>query len=249
MAFATTSMLRATPFVGNRAPLAARPAARPTAPRRVVVAAAEPTTAAAAPAVFTPPVLDPNTPSPIFGGSTGGLLRKAQVRWVVLGATGRNALGSAGAARPRCRARRGPVSLHAGALAGAALYRLDGRYTARCAPGACASTRCCGGLLAPYRASTAAPRAAPPARSPRPPGPSASGRGERLAERLPGPLRRRAVAGLSSRVRTDSLGRPRSRSSTSSPGPRRRSRSSRCRCVSLRGSRASRRGAAQTAKL
>lgn len=32
-----------------------------------------------APAGFTPPQLDPNTPSPIFGGSTGGLLRKAQV--------------------------------------------------------------------------------------------------------------------------------------------------------------------------
>ncbi|XP_073304229.1 photosystem I reaction center subunit II, chloroplastic-like [Primulina huaijiensis] len=32
-----------------------------------------------APAGFTPPTLDPNTPSPIFGGSTGGLLRKAQV--------------------------------------------------------------------------------------------------------------------------------------------------------------------------
>ncbi|PIN19830.1 hypothetical protein CDL12_07496 [Handroanthus impetiginosus] len=32
-----------------------------------------------APAGFTPPELDPNTPSPIFGGSTGGLLRKAQV--------------------------------------------------------------------------------------------------------------------------------------------------------------------------
>jgi hypothetical protein len=29
---------------------------------------------------FVAPVLDPNTPSPIFGGSTGGLLRKAQVR-------------------------------------------------------------------------------------------------------------------------------------------------------------------------
>eukprot|EP00803_Ostreobium_quekettii_P011254 evm.model.scf_2464.1 EVM.evm.TU.scf_2464.1 scf_2464:5676-7483(-) len=28
---------------------------------------------------FNPPKLDPNTPSPIFGGSTGGLLRKAQV--------------------------------------------------------------------------------------------------------------------------------------------------------------------------
>ncbi|XP_071694252.1 photosystem I reaction center subunit II, chloroplastic-like [Rutidosis leptorrhynchoides] len=32
-----------------------------------------------APAGFTPPELDPNTPSPIFAGSTGGLLRKAQV--------------------------------------------------------------------------------------------------------------------------------------------------------------------------
>ena len=31
------------------------------------------------PEPFTPPQLDPNTPSPIFGGSTGGLLRKAQV--------------------------------------------------------------------------------------------------------------------------------------------------------------------------
>ncbi|KAL2630717.1 hypothetical protein R1flu_015403 [Riccia fluitans] len=32
-----------------------------------------------APAGFTPPELNPDTPSPIFGGSTGGLLRKAQV--------------------------------------------------------------------------------------------------------------------------------------------------------------------------
>ncbi|KAK9834755.1 hypothetical protein WJX74_009554 [Apatococcus lobatus] len=31
------------------------------------------------PEPFSPPQLDPNTPSPIFGGSTGGLLRKAQV--------------------------------------------------------------------------------------------------------------------------------------------------------------------------
>merc|ERR550514_1738068 len=30
-------------------------------------------------APWSPPKLDPNTPSPIFGGSTGGLLRKAQV--------------------------------------------------------------------------------------------------------------------------------------------------------------------------
>ncbi|GBG62206.1 hypothetical protein CBR_g29404 [Chara braunii] len=33
----------------------------------------------AAPAGFTPPELKADTPSPIFGGSTGGLLRKAQV--------------------------------------------------------------------------------------------------------------------------------------------------------------------------
>jgi len=32
-----------------------------------------------APVGFTPPELKPDTPSPIFGGSTGGLLRKAQV--------------------------------------------------------------------------------------------------------------------------------------------------------------------------
>jgi photosystem I subunit 2 len=34
---------------------------------------------AEAPAGFTPPELKADTPSPIFGGSTGGLLRKAQV--------------------------------------------------------------------------------------------------------------------------------------------------------------------------
>ncbi|KAL3688770.1 hypothetical protein R1sor_015079 [Riccia sorocarpa] len=37
------------------------------------------TKAPEAPAGFTPPELNPDTPSPIFGGSTGGLLRKAQV--------------------------------------------------------------------------------------------------------------------------------------------------------------------------
>ncbi|XP_071730662.1 photosystem I reaction center subunit II, chloroplastic-like [Rutidosis leptorrhynchoides] len=47
-----------------------------------IKAAAGETTPAAvkeAPVGFTPPELDPNTPSPIFAGSTGGLLRKAQV--------------------------------------------------------------------------------------------------------------------------------------------------------------------------
>ncbi|KAF2325197.1 hypothetical protein GH714_025098 [Hevea brasiliensis] len=52
------------------------------AQRSLKVAAAEEKTEAPtkeAPVGFTPPELDPNTPSPIFGGSTGGLLRKAQV--------------------------------------------------------------------------------------------------------------------------------------------------------------------------
>ncbi|GAB2234533.1 hypothetical protein Droror1_Dr00003788 [Drosera rotundifolia] len=42
-------------------------------------AAAAPEAAESAPVGFTPPELDPTWPSPIFGGSTGGLLRKAQV--------------------------------------------------------------------------------------------------------------------------------------------------------------------------
>ncbi|KAH7522335.1 photosystem I reaction center subunit II, chloroplastic [Ziziphus jujuba] len=51
--------------------------------RTLKVSAAEEKTVAPAkeeaPVGFTPPELDPTTPSPIFGGSTGGLLRKAQV--------------------------------------------------------------------------------------------------------------------------------------------------------------------------
>ena len=50
--------------------------------RASVVVRAEAAEAAAvkeAPAAWVAPTLDPNTPSPIFGGSTGGLLRKAQV--------------------------------------------------------------------------------------------------------------------------------------------------------------------------
>ncbi|XP_044486798.1 photosystem I reaction center subunit II, chloroplastic-like [Mangifera indica] len=53
-----------------------------TVPRSIRAMAEETTetpTKEAAPVGFTPPELDPNTPSPIFGGSTGGLLRKAQV--------------------------------------------------------------------------------------------------------------------------------------------------------------------------
>ena len=67
----------------------ARAVAKPTAMRTrksarsaTIVRAeeAKAKTESAAPAVWTAPKLDPNTPSPIFGGSTGGLLRKAQVR-------------------------------------------------------------------------------------------------------------------------------------------------------------------------
>jgi hypothetical protein len=89
MAFSMSSTRMAAPlkvaaassFKGDVRPLAARPAA-PVALRaaRLTVSAADAAPAAAAPAVFVPPPLDPNTPSPIFGGSTGGLLRKAQVR-------------------------------------------------------------------------------------------------------------------------------------------------------------------------
>ncbi|KAL6343479.1 hypothetical protein AAG906_024844 [Vitis piasezkii] len=49
------------------------------APRTTIRAMAEEAPTKEAPVGFTPPELDPNTPSPIFGGSTGGLLRKAQV--------------------------------------------------------------------------------------------------------------------------------------------------------------------------
>ncbi len=50
------------------------------APRTTTIRAmAEEAPTKEAPVGFTPPQLDPNTPSPIFGGSTGGLLRKAQV--------------------------------------------------------------------------------------------------------------------------------------------------------------------------
>jgi hypothetical protein len=69
----------AASFKGDARPLAAR-AAAPLRAARLTIVAAEAPAAPAAPAVFVPPVLDPNTPSPIFGGSTGGLLRKAQVR-------------------------------------------------------------------------------------------------------------------------------------------------------------------------
>ena len=59
---------------------AVRVPVRPAAPRmmRSAVAAAETKTETEKKA-WTAPALDPSWPSPIFGGSTGGLLRKAQV--------------------------------------------------------------------------------------------------------------------------------------------------------------------------
>ncbi|KAL1293628.1 hypothetical protein HN51_054273 [Arachis hypogaea] len=55
------------------------PSIRASAAEEKVEAAAAEKEKEEAPVGFTPPELDPNTPSPIFGGSTGGLLRKAQV--------------------------------------------------------------------------------------------------------------------------------------------------------------------------
>ena len=49
---------------------------RPSQRRSVVVRAEEATKAA--PAKWVQPTLNADTPSPIFGGSTGGLLRAAQ---------------------------------------------------------------------------------------------------------------------------------------------------------------------------
>jgi hypothetical protein len=64
-------MVRAT------APTVCAKAVVPMARASRVVARAE---AVETPPKFTVPQLDASTPSPIFGGSTGGLLRKAQVR-------------------------------------------------------------------------------------------------------------------------------------------------------------------------
>ncbi|PAN44427.1 hypothetical protein GQ55_9G040800 [Panicum hallii var. hallii] len=83
-ASAATRHLLAAAWSPAKAPrssqLALPSSSRGPAPLRA--AAEEPAAAAAteeAPKGFVPPQLDPNTPSPIFGGSTGGLLRKAQV--------------------------------------------------------------------------------------------------------------------------------------------------------------------------
>jgi len=67
------------PCVGRQA---ARSVCRPAPAARVtrftVRAQAEAAAKEEAPK-WTEPTLNPDTPSPIFGGSTGGLLRKAQV--------------------------------------------------------------------------------------------------------------------------------------------------------------------------
>ncbi|XP_042517725.1 photosystem I reaction center subunit II, chloroplastic [Macadamia integrifolia] len=94
MAMATQASLftptLSTPNSGNRALIPWKPSSsfsfaipRPVnlsvSQRTIRAAAAEEKTGTKeAPVGFTPPSLDPNTPSPIFGGSTGGLLRKAQ---------------------------------------------------------------------------------------------------------------------------------------------------------------------------
>ncbi|XP_022973649.1 photosystem I reaction center subunit II, chloroplastic-like [Cucurbita maxima] len=59
--------------------LNAKPLNLASSSRLVKVSAEAEAAAAEAPAGFSPPELDPSTPSPIFAGSTGGLLRKAQV--------------------------------------------------------------------------------------------------------------------------------------------------------------------------
>lgn len=50
-----------------------------TAPRRAISLSRAVAEEKKEKAPWKPPTLDPATPSPIFGGSTGGLLRKAQV--------------------------------------------------------------------------------------------------------------------------------------------------------------------------
>ncbi|QCE08350.1 photosystem I reaction center subunit II, chloroplastic-like [Vigna unguiculata] len=95
MAMATQASLFTPPFSAlkptdrvsvpwKQSPTFSFPSAKPLKLSKTVRAAAGDETAAEAvtkeaPVGFTPPELDPNTPSPIFGGSTGGLLRKAQV--------------------------------------------------------------------------------------------------------------------------------------------------------------------------
>lgn len=88
-ACAPSTSLRSSSVRGQQLNLAQR---LPKQTLRRVVAAAETKEKEKAPAKkekedkgpFKAPALDPSTPSPIFGGSTGGLLRKAQVRVVLV---------------------------------------------------------------------------------------------------------------------------------------------------------------------
>jgi hypothetical protein len=78
---ATTA--RKSAFSGKSVQARSVSLAAPRAARFGVFAADAPAKKAAAKEEekpWSPPKLNPNTPSPIFGGSTGGLLRKAQVR-------------------------------------------------------------------------------------------------------------------------------------------------------------------------
>ncbi|XP_038972118.1 photosystem I reaction center subunit II, chloroplastic-like [Phoenix dactylifera] len=69
----------AIPWTNSPFAASPRPLTLSIAPRNATIKVSATEEKTEAPAGFTPPQLDPNTPSPIFGGSTGGLLRKAQV--------------------------------------------------------------------------------------------------------------------------------------------------------------------------
>ena len=167
--------------------------------------------APAAPAAWTAPKLNPNTPSPIFGGSTGGLLRKAQVR---------------AGARARANARRSTREAGYATNLGA----MDGTRYGRRRSGVGGRTmreRCAKFLTARGRAGArgGGERARRRARD------RAIGRGGMgtFGAKPRGGFRRRR------RRETDgcddAFGACRLRSSTCSRGKRRRKPSSRCRCV------------------
>ncbi|WCJ23735.1 Photosystem I reaction center subunit II chloroplastic [Euphorbia peplus] len=76
----TLSTPKSSNQIWKQTPFISLPNAKPIKPIRAAEGSkTEVAAPAEAPVGFTPPQLDPSTPSPIFGGSTGGLLRKAQV--------------------------------------------------------------------------------------------------------------------------------------------------------------------------
>lgn len=83
MAMATQASLFTPPFSASKSSALSFTTPKTlkfSAPKRTTIkASTDAPTKKEAPVGFTPPQLDPSTPSPIFGGSTGGLLRKAQV--------------------------------------------------------------------------------------------------------------------------------------------------------------------------